>query len=124
DAPSRETPSVYDAVTAGCHRGAPIRDRVARPRLGETAQPQPAGLADAAGVVLRLVAGPGLLERRAPFEAGAHDPGLGEADDRRHDLDACLGPRAQADGLLVGPIELRPAVGVARRVLPHSTHEQ
>src|SRR4029453_12619120 len=97
----------------------PIRNRVALARLAETAQPEPAGLAGASGLGLGLVAGPGLREGDVEQDAAADDLGLRERDERRFDPQVRLGLRPQADRLLEGAVELGPAIGIPRRVLPH-----
>src|SRR5579863_7643925 len=51
----------------------PISDRVGQSGLGKRPHAQPATIAHSAGFVFELIAGPGAVQRRAEFDAAAHD---------------------------------------------------
>src|SRR5687767_1254930 len=57
---------------------AAVGEGVGDPRLREAPEPQAAGLTRAAGLGLRLITRPGLVERRLPDGARPDDLGLGQ----------------------------------------------
>src|SRR5215470_4820413 len=93
-----------------------VGNRIAEPRLAESAQPQRATVALAAGRVFAFVTRPAQFERRAEFGAELHDLAFAEPDDGSDDLDLRLGLRAQVDRALERFIIFGTAIGISRAV--------
>src|SRR5689334_18389928 len=98
-----------------------IAGRIGQPGLDESAPPQPAGIAAAAGAarLIGLITRDGLGIVDSETRPLADDPGLAELDQRRVDgartaLDPCA--RGEAGEPREGGDEFRPAVRIAARV--------
>src|SRR4029077_20552554 len=135
-APARATtrPSTFHAlkirliITAslklGCaglllRNSRPVGDRVLLIRRGKGPLAEPATVAGSAGLVFKLVAGPGALERRAQLRPAPHDLALAHADDGRHDLNLRLRARPGGHQLLKHAVVFRTAIRIAGAVLRH-----
>jgi hypothetical protein len=75
-----------------------------------------AGGTGSTGLLLSFVAGPGKLVRNSQFQTHLHDLGLGQVHERCLQLYRVPG-RSQPDGRLQCFHELRPAVGIYRRII-------
>src|SRR5215471_5553656 len=96
-----------------------VGNRIAEPRLAESAQPQRATVALAAGPVFAFVTRPAQFERRAEFGAELHDLAFAKPDDRRDYLDLRLGLRAEVNRALERFVVFGAAIGVPGTVFRH-----
>src|SRR6266568_2998850 len=101
----------------------PVGNGVLDARFREALEAEEAALAGPAGLVFGLVARPRQLEGRVELPPAPHDLSLGHRDHRGDDAKVRFRPRAPSDRLLEGAVELGPAVGIARGVLPDRAHE-
>src|SRR5579862_187052 len=65
----------------------PIGDRISQSRLLESPQTQAATIARAASFVIKLIAGPGALQRRSQLRPAPDNFAFLQIDHRRHDAD-------------------------------------
>src|SRR5882757_1110251 len=93
-----------------------VRDGVVNSCFGESAKPQNATLACAAGGLVACIAGPRYMEGRGEFKAAADYLVLTHRDKGCFDTDGAIA-RAGANELLKGLVVGRAAVGIAGAVL-------
>lgn len=85
-------------------------------RLGESGEAQAAAIANSAGLIFELVAGPSEMKRGFELHAVANDFTFSHVNDRRDNLDFCLGLGSFVDHLLEGPVIVGAAIWITGAV--------